>query len=472
MARTYKRDGNGRFAGGGGSSGGGGSKRPAAKSVSRGVNRLTRDNAGKITSVGGSGATARGGRLKTAAGNKRAMQTAKVSGGRPAGTMKGKIKRDPGAAGKVGQGKAAAPSKKRVLVRMDARPQNLFSRTSKKSDGYGTDAKANVANARKQIEKAGAMSALKSNKRSRTVASVSERSPKQVDINASHSAWRNPRKGMIQNRKKNEFSTTSPGHYVAHELGHVRHPSSKMARSWDVQLRGKGQVYADANKVVSAQRMARRVSKYAMTEPAEFAAETRAARSLGKKYDSKVMSLYRNVTGTKLPSLKSQQKKKGASSGYVSPRAKTAKPVATPKPAATAKNRASEMRKRAAQLDQRGNALMGGGRRDTAAVNLSLNSSARRNETNAGFKGLEMTRNAERLRSKAGRIEYRSNESRAKKLRSVHETPIAKGFAKKAGKSVTEVRAAIRSMTPEKQIKMFKQHVKETRSAAKRKRKP
>ena len=107
MARTYKRDSNGRFAGGGGSSGGGGGKRPAAKSVSRGVNRLTRDNAGKITSVGGSGATARGGRLKTAAGNKRAMQTAKVSGSRPAGTMKGKIKRDPGAAGKVGQGKAA-----------------------------------------------------------------------------------------------------------------------------------------------------------------------------------------------------------------------------------------------------------------------------------------------------------------------------------------------------------------------------
>ena len=114
MARTYKRDGNGRFAGGGGSSGGGGGKRPAAKSVSRGVNRLTRDNAGKITSVGGEGATARGGRLKTAAGNKRAMQTAKVSGGRPAGTMKGKIKRDPGAAGKIGQQAkpAAAPSKK------------------------------------------------------------------------------------------------------------------------------------------------------------------------------------------------------------------------------------------------------------------------------------------------------------------------------------------------------------------------
>ena len=297
--------------------------------------RYSRDNRGRFASAG-TGATARGGRLRTAAGNKRATVTAKVAGGNPAGTMKGKVKRDAGAAGKIGQGKAATPSKKRVLVRMDARPQNLFSRTTKKSDGYGTDPKANVANARKQIEKAGATSALKSNKRSSTVASVNEKSPKQVDINASHTAWRNPRKGMIQNRRKNEFSTSSPGHYVAHELGHVRHPSGKMARSWDVQLRGKGQVYADSDKVISAKIMARRVSKYAMTQPAEFAAETRAARSLGKKYDSKVMGLYRNVTGTKLPSLKSQQQKKSASSGYVSPRAKPkSKPAAAaPKPAA------------------------------------------------------------------------------------------------------------------------------------------
>lgn len=94
MARTYKRDGNGRFAGGGGGSSGGG-KRPAAKPVSRGVNRLTRDNAGKITSVGGEGATARGGRLRTAAGNKRATVTTKsgmVAQGRMTGApLKGTI---------------------------------------------------------------------------------------------------------------------------------------------------------------------------------------------------------------------------------------------------------------------------------------------------------------------------------------------------------------------------------------------
>lgn len=78
MARTYKRDSNGRFS----STGGARSGRPAAKPVSRGKNRITRDNAGRITGVGGEGATARGGRLRTAAGNKRAVQTARIRGGR------------------------------------------------------------------------------------------------------------------------------------------------------------------------------------------------------------------------------------------------------------------------------------------------------------------------------------------------------------------------------------------------------
>ncbi len=87
MARTYKRDSRGRFSGSG-SGGGGGKSRPAPRQVQRGVNRLTRDNAGRITSVGGSGATARGGRIRTAAGNLRATVTSKagmVSQGRLTG---------------------------------------------------------------------------------------------------------------------------------------------------------------------------------------------------------------------------------------------------------------------------------------------------------------------------------------------------------------------------------------------------
>ena len=83
MARTYKRDSRGRFAGGSGGSSRGGGRKP----LQRGTNRLTRDNAGRITSVGGDGATARGGRLRTASGRQRATVTARGIGRAPAGTV-------------------------------------------------------------------------------------------------------------------------------------------------------------------------------------------------------------------------------------------------------------------------------------------------------------------------------------------------------------------------------------------------
>jgi len=284
--------------------------------------KYSRDNRGRFAGAGG-GATARGGRLRTAAGNKRKTQTMQAAGAKAAGAIKGKVKRDPGAAGKIGQGKTAANvAKKRVLVKANARPENLFSRATKSTPGYGTDAKANIANARKSAETAGAKTALKSNKRSSSVASVSSKTPNQIDFNASHSSWANPRQSAIKDRRRNLFSTAKAGHVVQHELGHIRHNPMKMAASFEMQLRKKGQIYADADKVVSTQRLARRVSQYARTSPAEFAAETRAALSLGKKYDSKVMGLYRQVTGERLPSVKSQQRRQGVSGKFVSPRAK------------------------------------------------------------------------------------------------------------------------------------------------------
>lgn len=281
--------------------------------------RYSRDNKGRFASSG-TGATARGGRLRTAAGNKRATQTTKAAPAKPSGTMAGKVKRNPTAASKIG---AAKPAKsKRVLVKANARPENLFSRATKSTPGYGTDAKANVANARKTAEAAGAKTAVKSNKRSSSVASVNGRTPNQVDFNASHPSWANPRQSAINDRRRNLFSTAKAGHTVQHELGHIRHSPMKMANSFETQLRKKGQLYADADKIVGTQRLARRVSQYARTSPAEFTAETKAALSLGKKYDNKVMGLYREITGERLPSVRSQQRQQGVTGGYVSPRAK------------------------------------------------------------------------------------------------------------------------------------------------------
>lgn len=81
--RTYSRDARGRFA----SSGSAKPKAKAKPAPTTAGNRLTRDNAGRITSIGGDGATSRGGRLRTASGNHRATQVAKIRGGIPSGVV-------------------------------------------------------------------------------------------------------------------------------------------------------------------------------------------------------------------------------------------------------------------------------------------------------------------------------------------------------------------------------------------------
>lgn len=289
--------------------------------------RYTRDNRGRFASVG---ATARGGRLRTEAGNKRATVTGRMEGVQPKGTIskpKGlkpdrnaKVKaetnqrlRARAAARKEAAAAAAKPvgastSGGRQLVRGNFRPQNLYSATDRTAGkGYGTDAKANVAEARRRIEATGARSALKSNKRSSSVASVNDKTPNTVDVNASHTAWRNPRADMIKSRRRNEFSTSSANHYVAHELGHVRNPVK--APNWTVQNLKKGSI-TDPGPDLASQRIARRVSRYAMKNPAEFAAETSAGRSLGKRYDSQVMRQFAEITGRKPRNLRSQLNRK------------------------------------------------------------------------------------------------------------------------------------------------------------------
>lgn len=74
-----------------------------------------------------------------------------------------------------------------------------------------------------------------------------------------------------------------------------------------------------------------------------------------------------------------------------------------------ASGQARKLRGKAAELRQQGNALMSGGRRDGAVVNVSLSSRARSSSINAGLRGLEMTRRADRLESRA-----RSADARAK----------------------------------------------------------
>lgn len=215
MARTYKRDSRGRFASTGSSSAG---RRPATKPVSRGTNRLTRDNAGRITSVGGNGATARGGRLRTAAGNLRARQIDRVNA-----APKGVVSRSGAARAKVNvqQGRAtAATSRLRPgeLMNANARPVNTMARPPKVRSPYqagvakmdyavsarNDDKKARLANAEKtkaMFEAKGLKVKYSSSRTSSTVASYNP-ATKEIKINRSHVNYVNPAAAAIKSRRR------------------------------------------------------------------------------------------------------------------------------------------------------------------------------------------------------------------------------------------------------------------------------
>jgi hypothetical protein len=127
-----------------------------AKRGGRSGRKYVRDNRGRFSSTG---ATARGGRLKTASGKKRAAQTVKAkTGGKPSGAIKGKIKRDPGAAKPAAAKRKATPNSKTDYTR------ELLGLKRKTTRLSGTDyvreigrAKGNkrIKNLNQQIKEAG-----------------------------------------------------------------------------------------------------------------------------------------------------------------------------------------------------------------------------------------------------------------------------------------------------------------------------
>jgi len=68
-----------------------------------------------------------------------------------------------------------------------------------------------------------------------------------------------------------------------------------------------------------------------------------------------------------------------------------------------------------------------------------------------------------RTADKARNRQFKSDQSRAKKLRTVHEKAMVAKFSKSLGKSPAEIRETIRGMEPSRQIKFIKQFVKENR---------
>ena len=301
MARTYKRDSMGRFAGGGGSSG----SRPAPRQAPKGRNRLTRDNAGRITSVGGDGAIARGGRLRTAAGNQRATQTTRIKGG--GGRLRG---------GKAsvnvqqGRGTAATTALRRgEFVRANLRPQGVMAKPRRADQGWGRTKKENLARAESIAKAEGFAPYVDTRRKAQGIASFSAFRPGKITLVKNSEYWSNPRKHSIDQRRQGWFSSSSPKAVIMHEIGHSRAKRTGFmndpSKPWGIGTRP----FDSARN----QRLARRVSGYAATSPSEFIAETYAGRRTGRKYDHQVMRAYRQEMGLPPTSVRRTVRRRRAS---------------------------------------------------------------------------------------------------------------------------------------------------------------
>lgn len=322
-ARTYVRDGRGRFAS---TPGGGASKRPATRKVSRERNRLTRDNGGRITSVGGNGATARGGRLRTAAGSLRARQVDRLK----VAPLKGAISR--GGKRRVGQGpgKTATPPsatpqaggrftglglRPGVIMSAIARPVGVIGIPRKRQESpfqagnidtryriskTNDDKKARLANAataKAFFESKGFRVRYGSNRTSGAIASFNP-ATREITINRSHSSWANPARSIIESRRLSEFSSAAPLHALMHELGHSKDKNilGRRVLLGNPWIPGTRQGSSQA-RMYEIQTLARRVSRYATKSPSEFVAETYAGLRAGHRYDREVMQAYRETMG-------------------------------------------------------------------------------------------------------------------------------------------------------------------------------
>lgn len=104
-------------------------------------------------------------------------------------------------------------------------------------------------------------------------------------------------------------------------------------------------------------------------------------------------------------------------------------------------------------------------RGDTASVNRPM-AGARGKALNAEIsRNVKAQKAAERADSKARNRQFKSDQSRAKKLRSVHLGPLASGYAQRSGRNVAEVKRRISAMEPKAQVNLFRQYVKENRKS-------
>ncbi len=312
MARTYKRDSRGRFSGGGGG-GGGGKSRPAPRQVQRGVNRLTRDNAGRITSVGGSGATARGGRIRTAAGNLRATVTSK--------------------AGMVSQGRlTGAPLKSTIGKTSKARLNMGLTRPGKPGQREAYNAarsslRASKATATKPVARKGA-------RLGGTRSTMRAAAPKNTTANKTG-----------QSKTLNKFNSRPVGTRILNAKNQLVPSPTRVP----LRVAGPGSKESDRAFARVATKAARARAKSAASRPDTAAANIPMAGRRGKALDASIDQAVKQVKAAQMATLmkpKAQVKAERAARAESKRAADAAKPKRTRSALSLRMSRANQVEKR------------------------------------------------------------------------------------------------------------------------------
>jgi hypothetical protein len=373
--------------------------------------KYSRDNRGRFAPKG-AGATARGGRLKTASGNKRETQKiAALSGDRMSSVPRGAI-------GKT--------RKQREITMID-RPQ-------------GQRAGYNAGRAQQQ----GLIAARKAPSTPKAAAKLQA-----VPMAAGRrtAALSNGRRINIHDNQKAGFSAALIGKSGAPRMERKGLRNVSAAKAWA------------ANPNARGPRLMGGALRTEASPKATWTRNAKPANTLGNKTgQSKTLNKFNSRP----------ERTRGAYVGgrYVDKAKLTGR---QPLDLGRGDDRAFGRVATKANRLRAVNARLGN-RPDTAAVNISM-AGRRGRALNAEIsRNIKQQKAVQRAASKASNRQFKSDQSRAKKLRSVHEKTVVAKYSAKMNKPATEVRSAIRSMGPASQVKFFKQYVKENRASARKRR--
>jgi len=374
--------------------------------------RYVRDNRGRFAPKG-SGATARGGRLKTASGKKRETQTIKASSG--------------GVAGTIGKPKGLKPNTIKPKPQVSNTPRRTRKPTAAESRAKGL----------------------------KPISEIQARQAAQAKASQAANA------GNYQRRFQSDRTKAAAAQYRAsgskgQKYSTIKNPAPEGSAPFAVT----GSTY-QGRKNAAAGRAARDASKSqqnrrSKTDMQRMQQADRIMEKLAKRQKAVVNNASSLESGLK------GIRRNNARAGRVNR-------------ALEAKGLLGEYNRRTASADPIRMTPAGKGipkpkpaakRADRAASNIPM-SGARGRKLDA-----EISRNvkqqavAKQAESKARNRQFKSDQSRAKALRNKYGDQLARDFAAKSGKKVSEVKATIKGMAPSQQVKLLTKAGREQRAQA------